>query len=582
MLPSGASPDSPATNDARREKLRDLLLRFLQSRGPVTIAEILQRYALDRQETEALLNELAKSGAVYRGRLTQNATEEQWCERRNFEQLYRRAIQERRRAFAPQPAENFLRFLWRWHGIGQLQSASQLLPLMQRLRGLFLPLDFLEREILRARIPAQHFPQLFASCHLQLASLCQQGELIWRLYQEDKGHARLVQFFLRGEGHLFYSREQLVERAAKLSSPAQTVREFLRDYGASFFRDLVAGSGLPKTSLVEALAELAWQGLVTNDSLSVLHELSEHGVPRLKESEATAAELQTAFNAAPKAASDLQAFLETSVPEWRKRSQAWRARQYSRRRQDLRRELKQLPQLSEGRWALIESFAIFGKPASNAKLEARDLAPRQARLLLERYGILVKEWYRRESDLLPWYHVFQSLKQMEWRSEVRRGYFVEGLSGVQFALPPALEMLTATAPEKNSSGPVMLSVLDPAVPFGRGVNLLLQDSTGNAVALVRQPGNHLIFIAAQPIIYAENYGARLQSLAGATTEQLASALVGLRQFLQLPEPLRPRKRIEVETWNGAPVLTTPAAAWLRQHGFEKEAEKLVLWPSQLP
>lgn len=582
MLPSGVSPDSPATNDTRREKLRGLLLHFLQSRGPVTTAEILQRYPLDRAETEGLLNDLAMSGAVYRGRLTQNAIEEQWCERRNFEQLYRRAIQERRRAFAPQPVENFLRFLWRWHGIGQLQSAAQLLLLMQRLRGLFLPLDFLEREILRARIPSNSFPQLFATCHLQLASLCQQGELIWRLYQEDKGHARLVQFFLRGEGHLFYSREQLVERAAKLTSPAQTVREFLRDNGASFFRDLVAGSGLPKTALVQALAELAWQGLVTNDSLSVLHELSEHGVPRLKENDATAAELPTAFTAAPKAASDLQAFLETSVPEWRKRSQAWRRRQYSRRREDLRRDMKQLPQLSEGRWALMESFAIFGKPASYEKLAARDLAPRQARLLLERYGILVKEWYRRESDLLPWYHVFQSLKQMEWRSEVRRGYFVEGLSGVQFALTPALEMLTAAAPEKNLSGLIMLSVLDPAVPFGSGVNLFLPDSTGNAVALVRQPGNHLIFIEARPIIYAENYGARLQSLGGATTEQLASALVSLRQFLQLPEPLRPRKRIEVETWNGAPVLSTPAANWLLQHGFEKEAEKLVLWPSQLP
>jgi len=568
--------------DARRKSLQALLLRFLQSRGPVTTSEILQRYPLDRQETENILHDLAKSGAVYRGNLTAGATEEQWCDRRNFEQLYRRAIQERRRAFAPQPAENFLRFLWRWHGIGQLQSAVQLLPLMQRLRGLFLPLDFLGREILRARIPAQQFPQLFAACHLQLASLCQQGELVWRLYQEDQGHARLAQFFLRGEGHLFYSREQLVERAAQLSPPAQTAREFLRDHGASFFRDLVAGSGLSKTSLVEALAELAWQGLVTNDSLRVLHELSEHGVPRINENETPEHETLNSFATPAKPANDLQKFLEASTPEWRKRSQAWRRRHYSRRREDLRREMKQLPQLHEGRWALMESFAIFGKSAPSQKSDERDLAQRQARLLLERYGMLVKEWYRRESDLLPWYQVFQNLKQMEWRSEVRRGYFVEGLSGVQFALPHALEMLAAVAPEKNLSAPAMLSVLDPASPFGSGVNLRLHDSAGNAVALVRQAGNHLIFIDARPIIYAENYGARLQSLAGATAELLASALACLRQFLQLPEPLRPRKRIEVETWDDTPVISTPAAAWLQQHGFEKEAEKLVLWPSQLP
>ena len=573
--------DASSSHDARRKSLQALLLRFLLSRGPVTIAEILQRYPLDRHETENILIELAQSGAIYRGRLTQDAGEEQWCDRRNFEQLYRRAIQERRRAFAPKSAENFLPFLWRWHGLGQLQSAAQLSPLMQRLRGLFLPLHFLEREILRARIPANLFPQLFAACHLQLASLCQQGELVWRLYQEDKGHARLVQFFWRGEGHLFYTREQLAERAAQLSAPAQTVRGFLQENGASFFRDLVAGSGLPKTPLVEALAELAWQGLVTNDSLQVLHELSEHGVPRLKENAAPDAKTPTSFETAAKSSTDLQEFLETSIPEWRKRGQSWRRRQYSRRREELRRDMKQLPQLSEGRWSLMESFAIFGKPTTNEISAGRELALRQARLLLERYGILVKEWYRRESDLQPWYHLFQNLKQMEWRSEVRRGYFVEGLSGVQFALPHALEMLAATAAEKNLSEPILLNVLDPAVPYGSGVNLPLRDTAGNPLALVRQASNHLICVHAQPVIYAENYGSRLWSLAGAADEQLATALAVLRQFLQLPESLRPRKRIEIESWNGAPVSTTPAAAWLQQYGFEKEEQKLVLWPSGL-
>ncbi|MDZ7344324.1 MAG: hypothetical protein ONA90_07395, partial [candidate division KSB1 bacterium] len=186
----------------RREKLRLLLLRFLQTRGPVTMTQILQRYPLPREELEAVLAELAKAGGVYRGHLTTDAKEEQFCDRRNFEHLYRRAIQERRQALAPVSQEKFLRFLWRWHGIGQLQNPGQLLPLLQRLRGLFLPLHFLEREILRSRLPAEQFTQLFPAYQMELASLCQQGSLIWRLSQQDKGHARLVQFFFRGEGHL--------------------------------------------------------------------------------------------------------------------------------------------------------------------------------------------------------------------------------------------------------------------------------------------------------------------------------------------------------------------------------------------
>jgi ATP-dependent Lhr-like helicase len=569
-------------NETRREKLRNLLLRFLQTRGPTTISEILHRYPLERQESEEILAEMAKAGTIYRGQLTAGASEEQWCDRRNFEQLYRRAIQERRRAFAPKPAENFLRFLWRWHGIGQLQSPTQLLPLIQRLRGLFLPLNFLEREILRARLSPTNFAKSFATCHLQLASLCQQGELIWRLYQEDKGYSRLAQFFLRGEGHLFYSGEALAEQTAQLSAPAKTVREFLKDNGASFFRDLAAGVNVPKTQLSEALAELAWRGLATNDSLHVLNELAEHGVPRSSETEPTAPEAPV-VSTIQTGTGDLQQFLEEALPEWRKRGQNWRRRHWARRREAYRRELKQASLLSAGRWSLTESFAIFGKLRARSKpaSSSRDLAQRQALLLLERYGILVKEWYRRETGLLPWYAIFQALKQLEWRDEVRRGYFVEGLSGVQFALPQTLELFAANEASSNFPGPVMLSVVDPAVPYGSGVNLSLLDTAGNSLSLVRQAGNHLIFVDAKPTVYAENYGARLWSLAGANEEQLAGSLACLRQFLLLPESLRPRKRIEVESWNGAPVTATPATAWLQPHGFEKEEDKMALWPSRL-
>jgi hypothetical protein len=90
-----------------------------------------------------------------------------------------------------------------------------------------------------------------------------------------------------------------------------------------------------------------------------------------------------------------------------------------------------------------------------------------------------------------------------------------------------------------------------------------------------------LFVKAKPVVYAESYGSRLWSLAGATEEQLAASLACLREFLLLPEPLRPRKRIEVESWNDAPIIDSPAATWLEKHGFEKEEHKMVLWPSGL-
>jgi ATP-dependent Lhr-like helicase len=229
--------------------------------------------------------------------------------------------------------------------------------------------------------------------------------------------------------------------------------------------------------------------------------------------------------------------------------------------------------LIEGRWSLIESPAILGK-----EMPASELARRQALLLLERHGVLVKEWHRREENLLPWFAIFQELKRMEWRGEVRRGYFVNGLSGVQFALPRAAEMLSNPSPTSGKA--VMLSMADPANPFGAAA-LPLHDAAGNRMEIARQAGNHLLLVGAKPVVYSESFGTRLWQLAGAQEQEVQSSLLLLKQFLQLPEVLRPRKRIEVEMWNGAAVTQTAAADWLQQHGFEVEVDRMVLWPSKV-
>ena len=121
------------------------------------------------------------------------------------------------------------------------------------------------------------------------------------------------------------------------------------------------------------------------------------------------------------------------------------------------------------------------------QLDRGEIATRQARLLLHRYGILVKECYRRESGLLPWYEIFQVLKRLEWQGEIRRGYFIAGLSGVQFALPEAVALLeqiqTGGEPVKNDA--VLLSTADPALPLGGTPGREMQDMHGNKISMVR-------------------------------------------------------------------------------------------------
>ncbi len=529
------------------EAIRKLVTRFLSTRGPMHFEEIQQRYGFDRDELLAVLEELAAGGKVRRGLLTKEATVEQWCDSHNFEELYRRAIAERRRAFAPASISSYLAFINRWHQLAALERVD-VSSLLQKYRGLHMPVEFFEREILRSRVVPARLQEIIIAAQQQLAALCQNGEIVWRLHQEDKGHARTVHFFNRGEGSLFLQKEKLTARSKQLSSNAKEVRELLLTNGACFFRD-IAMMILTKPLVSEALRELAWAGLVTNDSFAILRELAT--------SNAVSGEHL------------VSTFLSESLPAWTRRSRPSRTR-----RREYQRASTPAPMLIEGRWSLIESPAILGK-----EMTLNEMARRQALLLLERYGLLVKEWHRREENLLPWFAIFQELKRMEWRGEVRRGYFVEGLSGVQFAFPRAAEMLSAS-PSTNSKA-VMLSMIDPAMPFGSGVGVALLDTSGNKIEVSRQAGNHLLVVDAKPVIYSENYGLRLWQLANTEEKELSNALGLLKQFLQLPETLRPRKRIEVEFWNGAVITQTPAAAWLQQHGFETEVDKVVLWPSKV-
>jgi ATP-dependent Lhr-like helicase len=536
------------------ETTRTLIIRFLSTRGPVSVEDIQQRYGFERRAVLAVLEELLAEGKVRRGLLTAEAVAEQWCDSRNFEELYRRAITERRRAFAPSPLSTYLAFVNRWHQLGSLEQV-EVSSLLQKYRGLQMPMDFFEREIARSRAIPARLQEIITVAQQLLTALCQSGEIVWRLEQEGKGHNRTVQFFSRGEGNLFLEKEKLAARAEALSEPAKALRKFLQENGASFFRDLAALSGLPKLQITEALRELAWAGLVTNDSSLVLRELAT----------------TNAISTEPAASQ----FLPEALPAWMRRSRRYSARRD--RRREYPRAKTPVPLLVEGRWSLIEARAILGK-----ELAPQERARRQALLLLERYGLVVKAWCRREGNLLPWFAIFQELKRMEWRGEVRRGYFVEGLSGVQFALPRAAEILAASAVLLNiEEKAIMLSMIDPATPYGSGVGIVLTNSHGNKIEINRQAGNHLLLVGATPVIYAENFGLRLWPVAGSQEKDLQTALGLLKQFLELPEALRPRKRIEVELWNGVPITRTPAAIWLQRHGFEIESDKVVLWPSRV-
>jgi len=535
--------------------VRVLVQRLLRGHGPVTLADAAASAApptlelLRHLPPELLQQALAQLHAqreVVRGQLVIGMSGEQWCDRHNFAELYRRAIALRRAALAPANREIYYRFLLRWHKLGL--AGQPLEEVLKRYSGCQFPLQVFERELLHSRLGSEQLPAALAAFEQMIAA----GEMIVVAHRSSDEGRRHLMFVPRGEGGTFLTKAALRETAERLDEAARTIYQFLQENGASLKRDLLIGTNFSSLQIENALSTLANLGLVSCDNYQSFLQC-----------------LQPAA-ATPKAETSLSGL----VPRL-----SWATRDRQRRSQPgFRRMLREraAPLQQEGRWFLTSSFGVLGKDIAHSERAAR-----QARLLLYRHGILVKEWYRRENGLLPWPQLFHWLKRLEWQGEMRRGYFIEGLSGVQFALPEAVELLEELQTEKHSNPlPAMLvCAIDPALPLGGAVEWNFTDASGRKIAITRAPSNHLLFCDERLVAYSEHFASRLWRGAEWREEMAPALLQHLKAWLQLPVSLRPRPRLETLMIDGAPAAASELAEVFRQNGFEVEGEKLVLWPS---
>ena len=132
-------------------------------------------------------------------------------------------------------------------------------------------------------------------------------------------------------------------------------------------------------------------------------------------------------------------------------------------------------------------------------LAEEEHAERIARQWLTRYGIVSRDWWRRERPPVSWRSIYRELKRLEFRGEVRRGYFVKGLGGAQFALPDAVEWLRAVAGEDQSAaGFVVMAASDPANVYNLPLELIDRDPLsrprGSGALLVTRGGRVAIAV----------------------------------------------------------------------------------------
>jgi ATP-dependent Lhr-like helicase len=401
-------------------------------------------------------------------------------------------------------------------GIDRLREA--LVPL----QGLALPVDSWERDVLPRRIGA-YSPTW-------MDQLCASGEVVWVGAGALGRSSGRVALYFRDDVAL------LGPPPFKGSAPDSEAHARIRSRlsaGACFFTDLLVDVELSPEELQEALWDLAWAGEITNDAFAPLR------APRL-----TLARAQRARGADGRGGPGGLG------------GRAGRAGRFAGRRSRRGADAQ-----VQGRWSL--TAPLFGD-AVDPSARRRALGE----LLLERYGILTREQVLAEGIPGGFSAIYSELSQLETLGIARRGYFVEGLGGAQFALPGAVERLRSLSDRDQSS--IVLAAVDPAQPYGA---VLPWPTAENASRRpTRVGGAYVVLQGGDPILYLERGGRALQTLVARDDVRIGAALEALVERVQSGAI----KRLALEKVDGESALISPLGPQLIALGFQEGPRRLTL------
>jgi len=409
---------------------------------------------------------LEADGQVLRGRFRKDTSEEEWCDRRLLARIHRLTIGRLRREIEPVTAADFMQFLFQWQHVAagsRLHGEAGLLEIIRQLAGFEAAASAWERYLLPARI-SKYDPAL-------LDRLCLSGSVTWgRLTppvkwegphaEEEREPTRRrrivptsvspISLFLREDAAWLLCTAGNGTSSPPVSPLAEDIHRFIHTRGASFFSDIVKGTGHLPSEVEQGLWELVAAGSVTADGFDNLRALLD---PR-------------------------------------------------RRRAEGKARTKR-PRHALGRWSLLgageghtdappSATVAGGGPAQGAPPTPTEPIARQ---LLRRYGVVFRDLLQRESPPLAWRDLLVCYRKMELRGLVRGGRFVSGFIGEQFALPEAVESLRALRratghAEKRTVQEIRVSAADP-------LNLVGVVLPGARVPAV--PTNYVVFRDGVPI-----------------------------------------------------------------------------------
>jgi len=407
-----ALPEIEAPVTSREDALFACITGWMSHVGPISVASLSAFLGIATGDVDKTFLRLEASGAILRGHFTDGSSQEtEWCERRLLTRIHRMTLGTLRSQIQPATAAQFMRWLLRWQHVApgsQVLGERGTLEILQQLQGYEAPANAWERQILGRRI-VNYDPQT-------LDRHCLTGVVGWgRLsphpatYEAQTSIGRRViptsvapiAFFVREDSDWMIPQnaEGHAQEPQGLSQNARDALNYLRQRGASFFADLVRGTGKLKSEMETALWELVTAGMITADGFDNIRALID-----------------------PK------------------------------RRSGQGRGHNSRPRHSVGRWSLLYA---------HENPDRARIADATCWMLLKRYGIVFREVIGRETIVPRWRELLIAFRRLEDRGEVRGGRFISGFMGEQFALPMAVESLRAMRKVEPSEETVTISAADP-------------------------------------------------------------------------------------------------------------------------
>jgi len=544
VVPPGGLPEAFISDVP--DALRELVARFARTHGPFGAAELHARYGVD---ASAVLRELERDGELVRGELRPGGSERDWCDLEVLRRLRRASLAALRKEIEPAEERRLAAFLPSWQGVDRHSRAGagvdRLREVLVPLQGLALPVEIWERDVLPRRTGA--YSQTW------LDALCSSGELVW-VGAGPLGRSGRVALYFREDAAAIGPPARGSARAGE-AGPDGPEHDLLRERlarGPCFFSDLLAELQAPAEALREALWDLVWAGEATNDAWAPLR------APRL-------------------------ALARAERPAGTRPARTpGRSRFAGRRRTGAQSQV-------QGRWSLTDGVFSGGPEGAAGAPERRRAL---AELLLERYGIVTREQVLAEGIKGGFALLYDTFSNLETLGVCRRGYFIEGMGGAQFALPGAVERLRALgdsertrAPTPGAAGPepgrtLVLAAADPAQPYGAALPWPRREGQERRPA--RVAGAYVVMVDEEPVLYVERGGRGLVTLAA---ERARAGGAGRepdpvqRALAALAEAVRGGRvpKLALERIDGESAIASPlAGALVEELGFQPGPRRLTL------